>query len=222
MSNFDLSGEAIRSIADQIVRDVSANAYLWHTFKPVIFIPAGRGWAANDETIAYVVDHLSAMGGAFTLLELGSGGSTAWFALAAQKWDGRVVSLEHDPVYKVRTATLLKRLGVDELVELIDAPLVASAESPPWYSIRNVPASRVDVLFVDGPPGNMGRHARRPAFGAFREWLSPDAIVVLDDTIRQDEAEVAQLWLAESNGRLAIREKLGGATVMTYLGGEEV
>lgn len=208
--------ELVRTFADQIVRDVAANAYLWRTLDPACRIPAGRGWSANDETIAFVVDHLQSIGRSFTLLELGSGSSTAWFALAAQKWGGRVISLEHEEKYRQRTAGLLSRLGVAEQVDLVEAPLIMKGGAGPWYDVGEISQVDLDVLFVDGPPSYVGKHARLPAFGAFQKWLLPGSLVVLDDTVRQDELEVGNMWLRQGDGQLQLHEKLGGSSVFVY------
>jgi hypothetical protein len=59
-----------------------------------------------------------------------------------------------------------------------------------------IPA-RVDMLFVDGPPGATWPLARYPAMPIFRDRLTADAVVYLDDGVRADEREIAARWARE-------------------------
>jgi predicted O-methyltransferase YrrM len=212
--------QAIEVMADQVVRDVGAYQYLCHALAPPVFIPPGRGWPANDETTAYVVDRLQRMGPGWTVLELGSGTSTAWLGLAARKYGGRVWSLEHDEHHLERTRDLLGRVAAGDVVEVVHAPLVElEPYGHDWYSIDRLPAeARFDLLFVDGPPGAVAPHARRPAFPLLRDRLADGAVVVLDDTVRAAEHEVAQRWIEEdaAPGELQAVDRLGRSTAFVF------
>jgi len=51
---------------------------------------------------------------------------------------------------------------------------------------------RVDILLVDAPPGILCPRARQPAIPFFLSYLEQDGIVLLHDTCRQDESDVAE------------------------------
>jgi hypothetical protein len=50
------------------------------------------------------------------------------------------------------------------------------------------------VLVVDGPPTATGDLARFPAIPLLRERLAPDAVIIMDDLIRDSDQRVADLW----------------------------
>lgn len=163
-------------------------------------LPATRGWAASPDMLLVLVD-LVITGRPSLVAECGSGASTLWLALAMRRSgiDGRVVALDHDPVFGAKTRTLLARHDVGDLAEVRDAPLESfrlDGETYSWYSRRAwEDLAGIDLLFVDGPPAAIGQRARYPALPLLRESLSPAATLVLDDLIVPDMQEVLRLWL---------------------------
>jgi glycosyltransferase involved in cell wall biosynthesis len=112
------------------------------------------------------------------ILDVGSGLSTVVEAVAAARTGGRVVSLEHDPHHAERTRAMLREAGVDDIAEVVVAPLVELSHScgtGPWYDRQ--PNGTFDFIVVHGPPlGAGGRIAALPALEAHRRrtwelWL---------------------------------------------------
>jgi hypothetical protein len=102
-------------------------------------------------------------------LETGSGLSTLLFEAAGC----RHTALEHDETMAAPS----------ECVVL--APL---AGDPPWYDWR--PRHAYDLILIDGPPkGSGGRHGILRVFG---DLIHPATVVVLDDTHRRAERQLAQ------------------------------
>jgi predicted O-methyltransferase YrrM len=163
-------------------------------------LPATRGWAASPDLILVLVDQVIAQRPSL-VVECGSGASTLWLALALRRFeiDGRVVALEHDPVYAGKTRDFLARHGVSDVAEVRDAPLedLSLADgSYPWYARRAwKDLTGIDLLFVDGPPAATGARARYPALPSLREALNPASTVVLDDLVVPDMRETLRLWL---------------------------
>lgn len=157
------------------------------------------GWAADpvlaDEIVRSVVSKSPRL-----VLECGSGWSTVLVARClAGLGEGRVVALEHERLYAQRTRRFLGRYGGAEYAEVVDAPLTernVEGHPRPWYGpeAEDAVTEPVDLLLVDGPPGALAPESRYPAVPLLKERLAPDAVVLLDDGHRPDEARIAKAW----------------------------
>ncbi len=163
-------------------------------------LPATRVWAASPDLLLVLVD-LVITERPSLVVECGSGASTLWLALAMRRFgiDGRIIALDHDPVFGGKTREFLARHDVGDLAEVRDAPLESfslDGQTYPWYARRAWEDLKgIDLLFVDGPPATTGRQARYPALPLLSESLSPVATAVLDDLIVPDMQKVLRLWL---------------------------
>lgn len=135
------------------------------------------------------------------IVELGSGRSTL---LIAQRLEhlgqGHVTSLDHLQEFADRTRTWLRELGGVERATVIHAPITdheLAGETWPWYSMevaKNRLPDRIDLLVVDGPPGELRTDSRWPAVPLLLDRLAADAVVILDDGDRTDETRIAHSW----------------------------
>jgi predicted O-methyltransferase YrrM len=163
-------------------------------------LPATRGWAASPDLLAVLVDLVMTERPSL-IVECGSGASTLWLALALRQFeiDGRIIALEHDPVFGGSTRDFLARHGLGELAEVRGAPLEdfsLEGDSYLWYARQAwEDLSGIDLLFVDGPPAATAPRARYPALPLLSGSLSPAATIVLDDLVVPDMREVLRLWL---------------------------
>ena len=163
-------------------------------------LPATRGWAASPDLLAELVG-LVITERPSLVVECGSGASTLWLALAMRRAEtgGRIIALDHDPVFGDRTRDFLARHDVRDLAEVRDAPLESfslDGRTYSWYARRAwEDLTGIDLLFVDGPPAATGHQARYPALPLLSGSLSPAATVVLDDLVVPDMQEVLRLWL---------------------------
>jgi predicted O-methyltransferase YrrM len=163
-------------------------------------LPATRGWAASPDLLMVLVD-LVITERPSLVVECGSGASTLWLALAMQRFeiDGRIIALEHDPVFGGKTREFLARHDVRDLAEIRDAPLESfslDGQTYSWYARRAwEDLTGIDLLFVDGPPATTGERARYPALPLLSGSLSPVATAVLDDLVVPDMQAVLRLWL---------------------------
>ena len=163
-------------------------------------LPATRGWAASPDLLVVLVDLVISERPSL-VVECGSGASTLWLALAMRRFgiDGRIIALDHDPVFGGKTRDLLARHDVRDLAEVRDAPLESfslDGETYSWYAKRAwEDLTGIDLLFVDGPPATTGHQARYPALPLLSGSLSPAAAVVLDDLVVPDMQKVLRLWL---------------------------
>jgi hypothetical protein len=129
--------------------------------------------------------------------------STLWAAYALQLCggSGRVVALEHDPVYLGQTRSLLEAHGLADRSDVRHAPIretKVGSDTHPWYDTDEIDdLYDVGVLLVDGPIGSLAPQSRYPAAPLFRERLSPGAAILLDDADRPEETAIAERWCAE-------------------------
>jgi predicted O-methyltransferase YrrM len=163
-------------------------------------LPATRDWAASPDLLLLLVDLVISQRPSL-VVECGSGASTLWLALAMRRFKiaGRVIALDHDPVYGGKTRDFLARHDVLDLAEVRDAPLEnfsLSGETYSWYARQAwEDLAGIDLLFVDGPPAITGHQARYPALPLLSGSLSPVATAVLDDLVVPDMQKVLRLWL---------------------------
>ena len=147
-----------------------------------------------------------------TIVDLGSGTSTILMAaLCRQMGSGHVYSVDHDSIYAEATERELHRLDLGQYATVIHAPLqtfsgaapAGLAEHPsPWYSaalLEQLP-DRIDMLFVDGPPANVGPDSRFPAVPMFADRIPTGGVVMLDDARRPSEQRTAAGWVMVDPG----------------------
>jgi predicted O-methyltransferase YrrM len=135
------------------------------------------------------------------IMELGSGSSTVLFAAALRaNGNGRVISVEHDAQHVKHTKALLEQAELSDRVQLVSAPLTEitfSNRTFQWYDLGSILPSltdKIDLLFVDGPPGKVQSLSRFPALPILLPHLSPRATIVVDDGAREDEVKMVELW----------------------------
>lgn len=134
-----------------------------------------------------------------TVVEFGSGTSTLIVAYCLKAIGrGKIISIDHDAYYAKRTADMIDQHGLSDFVQIVHAPLAPTeidGERWLWYdqAAMQLPPS-IDLVLVDGPPRKVQKHSRFPALPIVYDRLSRNAAVVLDDTGRQDEQEIARRW----------------------------
>src|SRR5262249_34469650 len=113
---------AVHTEMRQTFRQIEALQNLNAVLPASELLPATRGWAASPDLLGVLVD-LVITGRPSLVVECGSGGSTLWLALAMRRFkiDGRIIALEHDPVFAASTRDFLARHDVSGLAEVRDA-----------------------------------------------------------------------------------------------------
>ncbi len=180
--------------------------------------PDMHGWPISPDFAVYLIELLET-NDYDLIIEFGSGTSTVLIAktlakIAARRQGGlpaQQVAFEHLNEYQRKTVSALQKAGFADSVQLELSPLEPFAADNgkiySYYSCCDVIAQlalrflrdglRVLVM-VDGPPGSTGKHARYPALPLVHShFVGAQVDVLLDDYIRDDEREVAQLWLKD-------------------------
>lgn len=160
-----------------------------------------RGWAISPDTADFLYT-LTANDKPKNIVEMGSGVSSLVFAAALKNngLTGHIYSLEHEPEYAQKTREMIKEAKLSDYVTVIDAPIEevdVNGEFRLWFgssSLKKIP-DKVDVIFVDSPPGGLQSESRYPALPLLHKKLSGRATIILDDYDREDEKEIVEKWL---------------------------
>lgn len=155
-------------------------------------LPPVSGWSLDVRVLAEIIRISSDLPNDSRIIELGSGISTFWLAKLFGHRGFRITSYEHDELYYRRTQDFLVRSKLQDSVELVFAPL--TKESQPWYSLTH-DDSLVNLLLVDGPPGQSAYAARLPALSVFARKIAPNGYVVIDDAVRENDRRAYDAWL---------------------------
>ncbi|HEY7381487.1 MAG TPA: class I SAM-dependent methyltransferase [Gaiella sp.] len=109
------------------------------------------------------------------VLEIGGsrGYSTIWLAAAARLLDGRVVSIEHDPVRCEAWRRNVADAGVEDVADLV--------ESDAFAALAALDES-FDVVFIDAEKDDY-----EALFAAARPKLDPGGVVVADNVLSHAE-----------------------------------
>ena len=210
----DLSNRigAIAESTSKKARDES-NADLVHSLYPLLEglvavagtaqtenppLPPMRDWAVSPDLAAYLLN-LTLDSKPDVVVELGSGVSTAIFGLALKvNGSGKVYALEHDEAHFETTRKIVQRHDIADHVELVLAPLRTyeiNDEPHQWYETEAIEQlEKIDLLFVDGPPGNIGTQSRYPTLPLLIDRLQSGSVVVLDDADREHEVAMVETW----------------------------
>jgi predicted O-methyltransferase YrrM len=143
------------------------------------------------------------------IVECGSGISTLLIA-SMLKQSGkkpRFCSIDHSSEWLDILRSKLEASNTADYVELVHAPLTQTTngwkENAMWYDEETLKSclspEPIDLLFIDGPPASEKHisHSRYPALPFFKDSLHEGATVILDDSCRKPEREIATRWNRE-------------------------
>ncbi|MGP4971192.1 MULTISPECIES: class I SAM-dependent methyltransferase [Psychrobacter] len=188
-----------------IYSQLESLSWLQRRLLPKTQLPALRGWASSPDVLLYLHTHIMQTKPK-VVVEFGSGASTLVIADAlSQNGEGMLFSIEHSDGYGAQTLFQLEQNCLQNWVDLRIGGLVLWEEehlnpeeaSKPslWYPISLLQdIENVDLIWVDGPPGNTCPYSRYPALPALSNQLSENAEVWMDDTIRQVEKDICEDW----------------------------
>lgn len=162
-------------------------------------LPKMRGWAISPDFGHYLAKTIRDRRPE-TALEMGSGVSTLIMARCMeQNGKGHVYSIEHDPKFAAQTERMLAEYGLRHRATVCVAELAnqdIDARECLWYDRGCIPdLERIDLLVIDGPPGDLDKEIRYPALPAFCHKQPVGGLVLLDDYGREGERRVSRKWL---------------------------
>ena len=222
----------VENNAKQIEAFMGINNYLEKGIKPLNF----HGWPISPDIGLYITGLIDA-NNYDVIIEFGSGTSTVLMAKALKAKQqnytqpllekinnntslavstagfndlpSRIVTFEHNSQYYVKTLEALKNNKVDDLVDLVYAPLVDyTYKDGSEYLYYNCEDKLVELakifkgrkanilLLVDGPPGSTNKNARFPALPCILNHLVNHSFTILmDDYEREEEKAIVIKWV---------------------------
>jgi predicted O-methyltransferase YrrM len=207
-------------LATRHPQEVEALLQLYGKISPTAPMPPAGNWALNPTGVLnlYAIVERECPG---LVVELGSGTSTVWLGYAVTRQGrGRVVSVDHLVSYAEQTRSAIDLHELGAVSEVRVAHLVETAvdgEIYQWYESEVLAdLQQIDLLFVDGPPGDTGHDARYPAVPQLLDRLADGALVVLDDVDRDDEQEIVERWLKYAPALARETTVVGDQAVLRY------
>jgi predicted O-methyltransferase YrrM len=185
----------------QDYRQLESFLSLLFTLQPRLPLPHTRGWATSPDFLTKITEVIFVEQPRL-VLEASSGVSTLVIAYALQQvGQGKVVTLEHDAHYARMSQSLIAFHGLEERATIVHAPLKSFEHKEQkwlWYNIDGVEIEQpIDLLVIDGPPGDIQPLARYPALPLLYRHLNHQATILLDDGHREDEKQAVALWEQE-------------------------
>jgi predicted O-methyltransferase YrrM len=143
-----------------------------------------------------------------TVLELGSGSSTVLIARCLEllgSRNTRHIAVDHDARFIEITRVNLELNGLADTVDLWLCPLISNPETGKlWYGgLPEKLDGRIDLLIIDGPPGQLQTESRLPALPVLLPFLSENCVIILDDASRLDERSIVRKWV-EANPQFTL------------------
>lgn len=201
----------------EILKEIEALSQLRTLLRVEGATPLLGGWAMDAAAVHSLIGIVRERR-PLRIVELGSGSSTVWLALALRSIGrGRIVSFDHIELYGQRTMQAIRDQRLEEFAEVRVRELISveiGGEHFEWYDIADSDAlGPIDILLVDGPPGATGPMARFPAVPVLWPELADDALIIVDDSGRPDERKMLTAW-CEAFPDLEEPEAIGARTML--------
>ncbi len=163
------------------------------------------GWALSAETVEYLIEKIEAYRPS-AILEFGSGTSSLALAWIMTRLHGdssmpRVFSIDQSADHIEQTRAVLQRHQLVGTVRFLHAELVLQTIGSRVARCYNLPGEvleqflggvRPDLILIDGPAGETG--IRFGTVPLVSEVVDPNAVVIVDDGLRDSELDTADQW----------------------------
>lgn len=199
--------DMINQFREQQRRDyqqIESMLSLFFTLKPALPLPSMRLWAASPDLLKLIAEVVLRTKPEF-IVEASSGVSTLTIAYCLKHIGrGKVIALEHDAKFAAESQRHIDAHGLSSFAEVRHASLKnydIRGQQFRWYDLDQLKEStKISLLVVDGPPGDVQSLARYPALPLLHQRLNQQVTVIADDTYRADEKEMVNRWMNEMTG----------------------
>ncbi len=171
-------------------------------------------WSIEKEFAKYLIYRIITSR-PINVVELGSGLSSLIMLKTLNKlgYYYTLTSFESDKCFLEMTKNLLISEGVynEKKVKLIHSSISDNEINSTiykWYTVDDFLFSfdKIDLLFVDGPPGGLCRNSRYPAVNVIRKYIREGSVIILHDAKRIDEIEIVEMWKKDNPDIKSINE----------------
>jgi predicted O-methyltransferase YrrM len=135
------------------------------------------------------------------VLDLGGGASSIVVGQALKNIGrGHLWILEHDEAHVEAVRRTLHDHELDDWATVVPSkfvPYELAGQQHHWYLLQQLPEIPFDMVVIDGPPSSTAKHASYPALPLIESRLASNAVVIVDDTLRDDAAAVVARWQRE-------------------------
>ncbi len=182
-------------------RQIEALFSIFSNIKPNYPLPDTRGWAASPDFLKKLLEVIYCEKPKF-VVEASSGVSTLIIAYCLKQiGSGKVISLDHDAKYAKASEDMISLHGLEEIAQVVHAPITeikVNGNKWLWYNTKYLKIDMpIDLLVIDGPPGDTQKLARYAALPVLFKHLPDESTVILDDGARKDEKEIVEMWKKE-------------------------
>lgn len=166
-------------------------------------LPIMRGWPASPDFILRLINIIFETKPK-TILDVGSGVTSLIAGYCIEKiGSGKVVSIDHNEKYYNITKSNIQKHGLEKVIDLNLAPLKEyniNGKEWLWYNNEFLKSyNSFDLIIVDGPPGSTQKKARYPVIPLLKNQISANCNIILDDGKREEEKELAEMWVKENS-----------------------
>ena len=161
-----------------------------------ITLPLSRGYAASPDFLNAVLDTIKATKPK-RILEASCGISSisiSEYLIKNNLTDVQHIALEHDELYWKKCSADIRNSNSEiKLAPIVEHQI--DGKSWKWYDIQNIADFKdIDLFIIDGPPAYLQKNSRYPAVPLLIKQLSPNCVVLLDDSYRGQEQFILAEW----------------------------
>ena len=226
--NIDKKINKLMKATQDLYIQLESFSWLQRCLNSTTQLPHLRSWASSPDVLLRLHNHI-VKHKPDVIVEFGSGASTLVIADAlSQNGIGKLFSIDHSEHYGAQTISELNRNGLQTWVDLRVGALEPwneahlnpkeSSNLSLWYPksiLQDI--ENVDLIWVDGPPGNICPYSRYPALPSLSTQLSENIEVWMDDTIRQVEKDICEDWSKKYGFDIEYYDLEKGLGVLTSL-----
>jgi predicted O-methyltransferase YrrM len=181
-------------------------------------LPPMREWAISPDfakqLIAIIYERNPQV-----IVEMSSGISTVIMGYCLEALgSGQIIALEHDERYAKISSSNVQNHELQEIAQVVYAPLKTveiNNQTWRWYDTAALLLTKkIDLLVIDGPPGDLQPLSRYPALPLLFDALNDHCVVIMDDGERADEQKIVELWQQEFNFEVEKIDNEKGAFVL--------
>jgi predicted O-methyltransferase YrrM len=188
-------------VSEMAIQDIQSMGMLSSLLPNNKYIPI-TSYTLSPTSIAHIINEIVLLQKK-TIVEFGSGLSTLIIArlLSYHKLDANIFSIDHDREWHNFLRSSLNEEGIGDNVKLIQADLESTTcydnQQCKWYAkdiLEEALPKEIDLVIVDGPPIQYGKHCRYFAIPFLLNRLSKNYSVFIDDIYRKGENQILHKW----------------------------